>query len=109
MLLTSSDGILTVADDLLKNDGKHFIDMMEQLAERRMQREEEIHYPAQPLAHQSVRQGHNHPPIDEDDDYDDEDDDEDYDSQEEDDFEGDEMVSRLIHNCSLVLTWGRMR
>jgi hypothetical protein len=33
------DGILTVADDLLKNDGKHFIDMMEQLAERRMQRE----------------------------------------------------------------------
>ena len=35
------DGILTVADDLLKNDGKHFIDMMEQLAERRMQREED--------------------------------------------------------------------
>lgn len=34
-------GILTVADDLLKNDGKKFIEMMEQLAERRMQREEE--------------------------------------------------------------------
>ncbi|RMD40515.1 hypothetical protein DV735_g4604, partial [Chaetothyriales sp. CBS 134920] len=34
-------GILTVADDLLKNDGRHFIDMMEQLAERRMAREEE--------------------------------------------------------------------
>ncbi|WKT50201.1 hypothetical protein QSH57_015149 [Fusarium oxysporum f. sp. vasinfectum] len=29
-------GILTVADDLLKNDGKRFIEMMEQLAERRM-------------------------------------------------------------------------
>jgi hypothetical protein len=81
-----------VADDLLKNDGKHFIDMMEQLAERRMQREEHIRYPASAYAHRD-HQGHNHPPIDEDDDYDDEEDDEDYDSQEEDDFEGDEMVS----------------
>ncbi|CAG8823354.1 20135_t:CDS:2, partial [Gigaspora rosea] len=34
-------GILTVADDLLKNDGKKFLEMMERLAERRMQREEE--------------------------------------------------------------------
>jgi hypothetical protein len=32
---------LTVADDLLKNDGKKFIEMMEQLAERRMAREED--------------------------------------------------------------------
>lgn len=39
--LTVKGGILTVADDLLKNDGKKFIEMMEQLAERRMQREEE--------------------------------------------------------------------
>ena len=30
---------MTVADDLLKNDGKKFLEMMEQLAERRMQRE----------------------------------------------------------------------
>ena len=30
-----------VEDDLLKNDGKKFIEMMEQLAERRMQREED--------------------------------------------------------------------
>ncbi|RMZ71514.1 N-acetylglucosamine-phosphate mutase [Pyrenophora seminiperda CCB06] len=37
-------GILTVADDLLKNDGKKFIEMMEQLAERRMQREEEAQF-----------------------------------------------------------------
>jgi hypothetical protein len=88
-----------VADDLLKNDGKHFIDMMEQLAERRMQREEEIHYPASSYAHRDIHQGHNHPPIDEDDDYDDEEDDEDYDSQEEDDYEGDDMVSSRIF-CS---------
>lgn len=33
--------ILTVADDLLKNDGGKFLEMMEQLAERRMQRDEE--------------------------------------------------------------------
>ena len=91
----SADGILTVADDLLKNDGKHFIDMMEQLAERRMQREEETHYPSAALAHQNFHQGHNHPPLEEDDDYDDDDDDEDYDSQDEDDFEGDEMVCRI--------------
>jgi len=93
MLTAYLDGILTVADDLLKNDGKHFIDMMEQLAERRMQREEDIRYPSSAYAHRDIHQGHNHPPIDDDDDdYDDEDDD-DYDSQEEDDFEGDEMVS----------------
>ena len=65
---------------------------MEQLAERRMQREEDIHYPSSTLAHRDFHQGHNHPPIDDDDDYDDEEEDEDYDSQEEDDYEGDEMV-----------------
>ncbi|KAI8096400.1 uncharacterized protein BX664DRAFT_355767 [Halteromyces radiatus] len=37
--LTVKGGILTVADDLLKNDGKKFLDMMERLAERRMQRD----------------------------------------------------------------------
>ncbi|RMZ75190.1 hypothetical protein DV738_g5611, partial [Chaetothyriales sp. CBS 135597] len=57
--LTVKDGILTVADDLLKNDGRHFIDMMEQLAERRMAREEEVHFPAA-LTHQDAYQGHNH-------------------------------------------------
>jgi hypothetical protein len=36
----SIGGILTVADDLLKNDGKKFLDMMEKLAERRMQKED---------------------------------------------------------------------
>jgi hypothetical protein len=89
---------LTVADDLLKNDGRHFIDMMEQLAERRMQREEEVHFPSSAVAHQDIHQGHNHAPLDDDDDddYDDEEDeDDDYDSQEEDDFDGDEMVRNL--------------
>ncbi|CAO1615978.1 unnamed protein product [Parajaminaea phylloscopi] len=39
--LTVKGGILTVADDLLKNDGQKFLEMMEQLADRRMQREED--------------------------------------------------------------------
>lgn len=88
------DGILTVADDLLKNDGKHFIDMMEQLAERRMQREEDTQY-GMVAAHQSYHAGHNHGPLDEDD-YDDEEEEEDYDSQEEEDYEDDEMVSHKV-------------
>jgi len=33
--LTVKGGILTVADDLLKNEGKKFLEMMERLAERR--------------------------------------------------------------------------
>lgn len=40
--LTIKGGILTVAEDLLKNDGKKFIDMMESLAEKRTRREEEM-------------------------------------------------------------------
>ncbi|PGH23364.1 hypothetical protein AJ80_02617 [Polytolypa hystricis UAMH7299] len=88
--LTVKDGILTVADDLLKNDGKHFIDMMEQLAERRMQREEDTQYAAASAAHQSMHAGHNHgPPLDEED-YDDEEED-DYDSQDDEEYEEDEM------------------
>jgi hypothetical protein len=88
-----SDGILTVADDLLKNDGKHFIDMMEQLAERRMQREEDTQYGIA-AAHQSLHSGHNHGPLDdEDEDYEE---DEDYDSQEDEEYEEDEMVRLAI-------------
>lgn len=90
MLILYIGGILTVADDLLKNDGKKFIEMMEQLAERRMQREEEAQYAAAGLGHSSM-QPHNHgPPID-DDGYDD-DDDEEYDSQEDEEYDEDEMV-----------------
>ena len=79
--LTNIDGILTVADDLLKNDGKEFINMMDKLADRRMQREQEARFPQTTLS--QSHHGHNHAPI-EDDDYDDEEDDEDdedYDSQ----------------------------
>ena len=79
-------GILTVADDLLKNDGKKFIEMMEQLAERRMQREEEAQYAAAGLRHPSFGP-HDHAPIDEDE-YE-EDDGEDYASEDDDDYEED--------------------
>ncbi|KAF1826730.1 uncharacterized protein K489DRAFT_392795 [Dissoconium aciculare CBS 342.82] len=44
--LAVKDNLLTVADDLLKNDGRKFIEMMEQLAERRMQRESRSQYEA---------------------------------------------------------------
>lgn len=90
-------GILTVADDLLKNDGKKFIEMMEQLAERRMQREEEAQYQTAGMTHPSSLpnpHGHNHVPPEEEE-YDDEDD-EDYDSQEDDYEEDDEMVRPYI-------------
>ncbi|KAL6152107.1 Stress response protein nst1 [Exserohilum turcicum] len=85
-------GILTVADDLLKNDGKKFIEMMEQLAERRMQREEEAQFSAHPNMQHRSYTGHSHnaPPPDEDD-YDDEaEDDEEYDDDEYDEDEDDE-------------------
>jgi len=87
----ASGGILTVADDLLKNDGKKFIEMMEQLAERRMQREQEAEYAASQPAHSYPNNSHD-PPL-EDDDYDEEDEEE-YDSQEEydEEEEEDEMV-----------------
>ncbi|KAG4032154.1 hypothetical protein MFRU_007g00670 [Monilinia fructicola] len=99
--LTVQGGILTVADDLLKNDGKKFIEMMEQLAERRMAREEDAkeqyananygHPPNGSMHPHSHGHIHNHPPPPEEDDYDDEEDDEDeYDSQEE-DYDEEEM------------------
>ena len=87
--LSRAGGILTVADDLLKNDGKKFIEMMEQLAERRMQREEESRMVAGGMGHPSMRHG---PPEEEDDGFDDEEDEEDYNSEEDDEFEDDEMV-----------------
>lgn len=84
-------GILTVADDLLKNDGKKFIEMMEQLAERRMQREEDAQYAA--AAHPSYQgnYGHNHGAAPDEEEFDE--DEEEYDSQEDDyDEEEDDMV-----------------
>ncbi|GAB7350575.1 hypothetical protein MBLNU459_g1151t1 [Dothideomycetes sp. NU459] len=87
--LTVKGGILTVADDLLKNDGKKFIEMMEQLAERRMQREQEAEYAASQPTHSYAPNGHE-PPL-EDEDYDEEE--EDYDSQE--DYDDDEEESEM--------------
>ncbi|KAM0325765.1 hypothetical protein ACHAQA_007065 [Verticillium albo-atrum] len=89
-------GILTVADDLLKNDGKRFIEMMEQLAERRMAREEDARdasrgaygHPAANGAHA----GHSHPPPEDEYDDDEEDDDE-YDDDSQDDGYDDEEDS----------------
>ncbi|KAF2764188.1 hypothetical protein EJ03DRAFT_332073 [Teratosphaeria nubilosa] len=90
--LTVKDNLLTVADDLLKNDGRKFIEMMEQLAERRMQRENEAEYAAAnpshpPGSYQSGNYGHDDP-LAEDDGYDD--DEEEYDSEMDDDYPEDE-------------------
>ncbi|KAM0714302.1 hypothetical protein Q7P37_010089 [Cladosporium fusiforme] len=93
-----TDNLLTVADDLLKNDGRKFIEMMEQLAERRMQRESEAEYaaanPSHPGAYPPNDPAYNHEdPLAPGDEYDDEE--ASYDSQEEydDDLEEeDEMV-----------------
>jgi hypothetical protein len=76
--------------------------MMEQLAERRMQREEDAQYAAASPAHQSMHAGHNHgPPLD-DDDYDDEEDD--YDSQDDEEYEEDEMVgSHMLLLCVILI------
>ncbi|KAF1959524.1 hypothetical protein CC80DRAFT_532934 [Byssothecium circinans] len=89
-------GILTVADDLLKNDGKKFIEMMEQLAERRMQREEEAQYHGQSSMAYRSHNAHNHAPPPEEDEFDDEDEEEegyeDGDYEEEDEDEDEAMT-----------------
>lgn len=96
-------GILTVADDLLKNDGKKFIEMMEQLAERRMQREEEAQYAAASHPSSHNQQGypdsyrHNHAPPPPEEEFDDEEDDEEYDSQDDYEEEDEDMVRFMFH------------
>lgn len=65
-------GILTVADDLLRNDGQKFLEMMEALADKRIRREKE--------AAESVLAS-----------FEDDGDDEDYDDEEEDEDEEDEV------------------
>ncbi|KKA26302.1 hypothetical protein TD95_001771 [Thielaviopsis punctulata] len=55
--LQVKEGILTVADDLLRNDGKRFIEMMEKLAERRMAREDGT-YPSSHAGGDSMRHGY---------------------------------------------------
>ncbi|KAK0922095.1 Stress response protein nst1 [Friedmanniomyces endolithicus] len=87
-----ADNLLTVADDLLKNDGRKFIEMMEQLAERRMQRESEAEYAAANPSHPGgypPDPNYNHEdPLAANDEYDDEE--ASYDSQEEYDDDMDE-------------------
>jgi hypothetical protein len=104
MLKINTGGILTVADDLLKNDGKKFIEMMEQLAERRMAREEDSkeqspngygHASNRPIMHNHPHT-HNHPPQPDEEEYDDEEEDEEYDSQDEDDYDDEEEMVRIV-------------
>ncbi|KAH6635685.1 salt tolerance down-regulator-domain-containing protein [Chaetomium sp. MPI-SDFR-AT-0129] len=85
--LTVQGGILTVADDLLKNDGKKFIEMMEQLAERRMAREEDARGQFdQGYDHPNGnRYAHTHPPPPDEEDYEDEE--EDYEEDEEEEYD----------------------
>lgn len=85
------NNILTVADDLLKNDGQKFLEMMEQLAERRMQREEEA---AAEVGLDSEE---------EDDDEDGEDDDEEEDEDDEDEEEEEEV--RAFRSLFLWCLW----
>ncbi|KAK4146572.1 salt tolerance down-regulator-domain-containing protein [Dichotomopilus funicola] len=84
---SSLGGILTVADDLLKNDGKKFIEMMEQLAERRMAREEDARGQFdQGYDHPNGnRYAHTHPPPPDEEDYEDEE--EDYEEDEEEEYD----------------------
>lgn len=97
-------GILTVADDLLKNDGKKFIEMMEQLAERRMAREEDAREQFERgYDHANGdRYGHGHPAPPDDDDYDDEE--EDYEEDEEDDYDSQEEEVCSWHLYALLAT-----
>lgn len=107
-------GILTVADDLLKNDGKKFIEMMEQLAERRMQREEEANAVASGhTMNMSVGQGHiphthtqSQEYEDEEEYEEDEEDEEEYEEDEEDEPVGYNYVSYKLQS---MLTDNRMR
>ncbi|KAI0395873.1 hypothetical protein F5Y17DRAFT_421775 [Xylariaceae sp. FL0594] len=90
--LTVKGGILTVADDLLKNDGKKFIEMMEQLAERRMAREEDATHYTTGYSHNAnggLSTAHTHVPPEEEEYDEEEEEDEEYESQ-EDDYEEEE-------------------
>ncbi|KAJ6790048.1 hypothetical protein PWT90_03959 [Aphanocladium album] len=89
-------GILTVADDLLKNDGKRFIEMMEQLAERRMAREEDAreHF-SRGFGHPNGAYStpHNHPPAEEEEYEDEEDEEDDYEDSQDEEYEDEEVYS----------------
>jgi hypothetical protein len=100
---SSIGGILTVADDLLKNDGKKFIEMMEQLAERRMAREEESRdqFERRYDHANGDRYGHGHPPPPEEEEYEDEE--EDYEEDDEEDYDSQEEEVRTSGSCAALV------
>jgi hypothetical protein len=94
---------LTVADDLLKNDGKKFIEMMEQLAERRMAREEEANgangtAPREANLHHQHVHNHAQPEYEDEEDYEEEDEDDDYDDEEEEDEEPVRILLEIFYS-----------
>ncbi|KAF9458117.1 salt tolerance down-regulator-domain-containing protein [Collybia nuda] len=101
LTVTGPGNILTVADDLLKNDGQKFLEMMEQLAERRMQREEEAAGDVEddsdededPRERRRRGDGEDEEDEDEDDEDDDDEDDDDEDDEDEDDEEEEEAMT----------------
>jgi hypothetical protein len=86
------DNILTVADDLLKNDGQKFLEMMEQLADRRMIREDRATASIEDDSEEE--EGGD----DGDDDDDDEDDDEEEEEEEEEEVRGGPSPSGLLNS-----------
>ena len=97
-----------MADDLLKNDGKKFIEMMEQLAERRMAREEDAkdHYAATYGGH-SVNGGnipnpHNHPSPEEEEYEEEEEEEEEFDESQDEDYEEEEVIVDWTHCYSYL-------
>lgn len=100
-------GILTVADDLLKNDGKKFIEMMEQLAERRMQREEDAReqYERGYGHSNSERQSERHVyplPVPPEQDYGDEEDEEEYEDEEDEEYDSQEEEVSSWSLCLVI-------
>ena len=103
----SADNLLTVADDLLKNDGRKFIEMMEQLAERRMARETEAEYaaanPSHPGAYPPGDHYHHEDPLAAGDEFDD--DEASYDSQEDFDEDYDDMDDPVCSHHVLTISY----
>lgn len=86
-----------MADDLLKNDGQKFLEMMEQLAERRMMREEE--------AVASIEDDSDDDDEDEDDEDDDADDDDDDEEDEDDEEDVCLCVAFGLEHAGLLINW----
>jgi hypothetical protein len=97
---SSLGGILTVADDLLKNDGRKFIEMMEQLAERRMAREEDAKEAySRTYSHANGgAYGRSHAPPEEDE-YEDEEEEEEYEEGDDDEYDSNEEEVNLPDSC----------